>query len=310
MAIQPRVLLADGDSSLARTMAWMLKQNGYQVDTANDLDAVESRLEVETYDLLLIDLAVLQDAGVPPILAQAAGRTAVLAASVRAPDPSLCGRLGLRLDDVLAKPFQITDLLRRMSERIRAQNASDVTTAEHRQRGQVAAIFGDIVHARGFDEFATVLVRGVSRALGIPRVSLMLARPGDQHGTVVAASDNPMLRDLRVDLARYPEVQRALQHDGPVLVSDVRTDPIYDAVRDLWAFDTVRVETVSAIAMRVRLGQTATGVFFLRTSDPRTPLSEQDVAFAGRVLEMAVSALEDATAREATERDRAADGRA
>ena len=307
MALTPRVLLADGDGALARTMAWMLKQNGYEVQTAGSLDVLESRLDTESYDLLILDLTLVEGAdGAYPMLDALTERTAVLGASATVPDPALCARVGLEVDDVLRKPFQVRALLQRMAERIRARRLATVDVAGHRERGQVAAIFGDIVNARGFDECATVLVRGVSRALGIPRVSLMLARAGDAHGTVVAASENPMLKDLRIELARYPEVQRALVTEGPVLVSDVRTDPIYDDVRQLWQFDAVQVDTVSAIAMRFRLGQTAAGVFFLRTADPRTPLTAQDVGFAGRVLEMAVSALEEATAREAAERDRAA----
>lgn len=306
MALNPRVLLADGDTSLARTLAWMLKQNNYVVDSAATLELVEARLEAERYELILLDLGLLNGTDVPPILRTAVdARLALLATSATLPDADLCARLRLRPDEVLAKPFQVRDLLRRMAERMRATRRTDGEMAVQWQRGQVAAIFGDIVHARGFDEFATVLVRGVSRALGIPRVSLMLARAGDQYGTVVAASENPTLRDLRIELSRYPEVQRALASDGPILVGDVQTDPLYDRVRELWKFDAVKVETVSAIAMRFKLGQTATGVFFLRTADPATPLAAHDVVFAGRVLEMAVNALEDATAREAAERDRA-----
>lgn len=308
MAVHPRILLADRDASLARTLAWMLKQNGYEVNTATSIELVESRLEVEAYDLVLLDLALLDGHPSIPVLETAATRMAVLAASATAPDPAACGRLGLAPDEVLPKPFQIRDLLKTMTERIRARRVAQADQTAEVQRGQAAAIFGDIVNAQGFDEIARILVRGVSRALGIPRVSLILARAGDTHGVVVAASENPVLKDLKIELARYPEIQRALVTDGPVLVSDVRTDQLYDNVRELWQFDALRVETISAIAMRFRLGQTATGVFFLRTSDPRTPLVQQDVAFAGRVLETAVSTLEEAIAREAAGRARYADG--
>ncbi len=306
MTIQPRVLLADGDASLARTMSWMLKQSGYEVVAAASLEMVESRLQLEQFDLMLLDLGLLRDHPPAPTLERAAaGRVAVLATTATMPDPVVCGRVGVAVDDVLLKPFQVRDLLQRMTAALRAQRLANSDDAEHRQRGQAAAIFGDIVNAHGFDEFARVLVRGVSRALGIPRVSLILARPGDTHGVVVAASENPVLRDLRIELARYPEIEAALGTEGPVLVSDVRADPLYDRVRSAWQFDALRVDTVSAIAMRFRLGQTSTGVFFLRTSDPRTPLVQQDVHFAGRVLEMAVATLQEATAREAAERDRA-----
>jgi CheY-like chemotaxis protein len=301
-----RVLLADADAALARTLAWMLKQSGYDVSPASSIETVESRLMLETFDLVLLDLSLLAAHPPAPALERAVlGPLPVIAVAAHEPDAAACGRIGLRPGDVLRKPFQVRELLQRMTTALREAQLREVDGREARERAQANAIFGDIVHAHGFDEFARVLVRGVSRALGIPRVSLILARPGDQHGIVVAASENPTLRDLRVDLSRYPEIEAALRTDGPVLVGDVHADPLYDRVRTLWQYDALRVDTVSAIAMRFQLGQTTTGVFFLRTSDPRMPLVTQDVTFARRVLEMAVSALAEATAREAADRERA-----
>ncbi len=48
-----------------------------------------------------------------------------------------------------------------------------------------------------------------------------IANPGDTHGTVVAAFENPMLRNLRVELSRYPEILKALETGQSVIVTDV-----------------------------------------------------------------------------------------
>lgn len=60
MALAPRVLLADADASLMRTLAWMLKQNGYAVQTAASLDDAQSSLLADEFDLLVLDLELVR----------------------------------------------------------------------------------------------------------------------------------------------------------------------------------------------------------------------------------------------------------
>ena len=63
-----------------------------------------------------------------------------------------------------------------------------------------------------------------------------------------------MLRNLSVDLRKYPEIRRALATGEVVLVRDATTDPLYDEVRPrLERRRTQPVQTRSAIALRFSL---------------------------------------------------------
>jgi two-component system cell cycle response regulator len=110
----------------------------------------------------------------------------------------------------------------------------------------------------------------------------------------VAAYENPMLRNLRVDLRRYPEVQQALKSGEVVLIQDVLTDPLYQVVRAEWEAGGVAVPTRSALALPFQLKGQQVGVFFLRTTAEDAPLNQQDVQFADQVIKAAVAALEKA----------------
>ena len=46
-------------------------------------------------------------------------------------------------------------------------------------------------------------------------------------GAVVAAFENPTLRELRVHLDKYPEIKQAILTGETVLVADVEQDPLY-----------------------------------------------------------------------------------
>ncbi|OLB58518.1 MAG: hypothetical protein AUI13_06775, partial [Gemmatimonadetes bacterium 13_2_20CM_2_69_23] len=144
------------------------------------------------------------------------------------------------------------------------------------------------------DEIYHILVRRVARVLQISKCSMVLAKPGDQLGVVVAAYENPMLRNLEIELARYPEIQRALTGSRPVLVEDVSSDPLYESERVRWQREGITVPTRSAVALPFSMKDQQLGVFFLRTTGEDPPLTRADAGFAETVIRTAVAAIEKA----------------
>ena len=128
----------------------------------------------------------------------------------------------------------------------------------------------------------------------VARCSVVLAEPGATEGTVVAAYENPTLRDLRVDLGKYPEIVQALASGQTVMVEDVEKSPLYQDVRATWGNETLGSRTRSVIAMPFKLGADRSGVFFLRTTMADPPLNQLDLGFAEQVVEVAVPALSKA----------------
>jgi two-component system cell cycle response regulator len=155
-------------------------------------------------------------------------------------------------------------------------------------------ILHDVTDSLKPDEIYHLLARRVARALNKSRCSLVLAKPGDVYGTVVAAFENQMLRNLRIQLERYPEILRALETDEPVIVEDVATDPLFAEVRAGWKRDGVAVQIGSVVALPFRMRGEQSGVLFLRTVHGETPLSSADAKFADTVVKAAVAAIEKA----------------
>jgi two-component system cell cycle response regulator len=113
-----------------------------------------------------------------------------------------------------------------------------------------------------------------------------------------------MLRNFQIELRKYPEIRRALESGRPVLVEDLRTDPVYEEARREWVQEGVEVVTRSAIAIPFSLRKQQRGVFFLRTTHDDQPLEEEDVAFAGTVIGAAVNAIDRAYDLESAISDR------
>lgn len=314
-AAPAKVIVVDDDQALLDTLTWILKDKGYEVVAVPGGEGLLSRLEAEDPDLLMLDIMMPKIDGLQ--LLQQVKRDGrwrylpVLMISSMQPEEATVQSLGLGASDFIAKPFRVKELLARIDAHVRtgrvlreAREEAQRSAEEAATRNEMVDILHEVTDALAPDEIYHILARRVAKVLNISRCSTILARAGDATGLVVVAADNPMLRNLEVDLAGYPEIRRALEIDQPVLVSDVRTDPLYDDVRRLWKKNKITVPTQSVIAVPFSLGADQSGVFFLRTVDGEAPLTQQHVEFAARVIRTAVNAIEKATALQTAQSDR------
>jgi two-component system, cell cycle response regulator len=292
-----RILLAHDDHGFGRTLTWILNEHEYEVTPATADEAVMDTLGKDPHDLL-----VLETTDGPrglQLLARIKGeaRFESLPVLLLSPLPEEEGSveaLGLGAADFLAPPFRARDILARIKARLRAGRELNRARAEARSRAELVEILREIASSLTPDEIYQVLVRRVAQGLGLSKCSILLQGPDEGMATVVAAFENPILRNLRIELHRYPEIERALQTGESVLSHSVQSDPLFAAAREEWRAQGHQVETTSALAIPFLLRGERAGIFFLRTSGEDTPLSELDLQFADQVIKSAVSAIEKA----------------
>ena len=298
MTLAPKILVADDDQALSRTLSWILKENGYEVLTVPGGEHLFDHLSAEQFDLLLLDIMMPKVDGLQLLQRVKADPRfkdlPVLMISSMPPEEATVRSLGLGASDFIPKPFRVRELLARVKAHLRVGRELNQARAEARSRSEMMEILQEVTASLKPEEIYQILVRRVAQGLNISRCSIIIAGPDDDHGTVVAAFENPMLHNLAVDLRRYPEIQHALTTGEVVLVRDVLTDPLFEDVRAVWQSEGREAPARSAIAIRFSLRQQPAGVFFLRTTTGDAPLNEQDVQFAEQVINAAVAALEKA----------------
>jgi two-component system cell cycle response regulator len=320
---EPTVLAAIEDELLLRTVSWFLREHGYRVLEASRADLLFEHFATTVPDLFLLDITSPTLPG-PRLLewlkADEPWRDMpVLIITAMPPEDETVRLLSLGAADFIGKPFRVRELLARIQVQLRLQQllrdareelksaraelTRARTEAEHNRK--LVDILHDVTGDLSPDEIYHLLVRRVARALEIARCSLVLARPGDTHGVVATAYENPGLRNLEVDLARYPEIQAALDSQEPVLIQDIRNDSLYTSVRESWELEGQEVEIRSIIALPFQLDFRQAGVFFMRTAADEPPLTPEDVAFAETVIKAAVSAVRKAQLIETTQADKA-----
>src|SRR5438046_761871 len=293
-----KILVADDDQSLVRTLTWILKEHGYTVVAVPGGEGLLTKLEEERPQLLLLDIMMPKVDGLQLLERLKSDERyrdlPVLMVSSMPPEEATVKSLGLGAADFIAKPFRVRELLARVEAHLRVGQALLQAKEEARSRAAMVDILHEVTDSLKPDEIYHILARRVARVLNITKCSMVLAKPGDRTGVVVAAYENPMLRNLEIELGRYPEIEAALANGRMVLVRDVSTDPLYEKERVRWEREGIKVPTRSAAALPFNMRDRQVGVFFLRTTGDDPPLTPADAQFAESVIKSAVAAIEKA----------------
>src|SRR3989440_102867 len=227
-----RILVADDDQSLVRTLSWILKENGYEVVVAPGGENLLGRLEEERPQLLLLDIMMPKVDGLQLLQKMKADDRfrdlPVLMISSMPPEEATVKALGLGAADFIPKPFRVRELLARVKAQLIYAHELARARDEAQSRAAIVDILHEVTDSLKPDEIYHILARRIARVLQISKCSMVLAKAGEQLGVVVAAYENPMLRNLQIELARYPEIDAALANGRLVLVRDVSTDPLYE----------------------------------------------------------------------------------
>ena len=317
------ILVVDDDPAILHTLTWILKEHGYDVSSADGGDTMLEQLAARTPDLLLLDVMMPDCDGfqlLERVKADERWRDVpVLMVSALPPEDATVKTLGLGAADFIRKPFRVRELLARVQAQLRhraalrsareALRTKEEELARAREEAESGRKLVDILHEvtsdLSPDEIYHILARRVARALAISHCSIVLARPGDRAGIVATAYENPGLRNLEIQLDRYPEIRAALDHGRPVLIEDIRTSALYAEVRRAWQSEGTRVEIRSVIALPFTLDRMQAGVFFLRRTHDELPLTRDDVEFADAVIKAAVGSIQRAQLIESARADNA-----
>ena len=149
MSLAPKILVADDDQALSRTLSWILKDNGYDVVTVPGGEGVMEQLMADPFDLLLLDimmpkvdgLQLLEQVKAEPVLAD----LPVLMISSMQPEEATVKSLGLGASDFIAKPFRVRELLARVKAHLRVGRELNQARAEVHSRTEMVDILQEFI---------------------------------------------------------------------------------------------------------------------------------------------------------------------
>ena len=162
-----------------------------------------------------------------------------------------------------------------------------------RERDRLVTIIDILQEISGTLHFVDILqtiARRLGETFGLDRSSIFLADRGGRTVRLVASYEDPSIRNLVVDLARYPEIQRAMETGETVFIADATADLALQHVKGALARRKAKSITVVPIKYR----GAAIGCIFLRTFKDGDPLSDADIRFTQTVADLTAKALRNA----------------
>src|SRR6185369_4104168 len=87
----------------------------------------------------------------------------------------------------------------------------------------------------------------LGEAFGLDRSAIFLAGEKDE-ARLVASYEDPTIRNLVVDLNRYPELKRAFESGETVFIPDAANDPMLRGIKS--TIDTRNVRSIIVVPIR------------------------------------------------------------
>lgn len=153
----------------------------------------------------------------------------------------------------------------------------------------VVDILQEISSSLHFVDILQSIARKLGDAFGLDRCAIFLAGEKDEV-RLVASYEDPTIRNLVVDLNRYPELQRAFESKETVFIPDATNDPMLRSIKS--ALDTRNVRSI--VVVPIQWQGAVIGAIFLRTERDAEPFSDADVHFCQVVASLTAKALRNA----------------
>jgi GAF domain-containing protein len=153
----------------------------------------------------------------------------------------------------------------------------------------VVDILQEISASLHFVDILQTIARQLGNAFSLDRCAIFLTGEKDEV-RLVASYEDPSIRNLVVDINRYPELKRAFDSGQTVFIPDAMLDPSLKAVRAQLEQRNVQ----SIVVVPLQWQESIIGAIFLRTDRSGKPFSDADVRFCQVVASLTAKALRNA----------------
>lgn len=192
-------------------------------------------------------------------------------------------------DDFVRKPFKPVELVARVRGQLRLRAAMDQLGKKEKDAGVVLELTQALASNLDFRGILFTVVQRIAEVAKVDRVSIVLVRDQENIGYVVAASDDEQLRDLPIDLTKYPEIQQVISESQPCVIEDAATHPLMEIVRT-----SKQGATFSSLCILPILYEgKPMGVLFLRSRRPGA-FGERELALCQTIASAMAIALRNA----------------
>lgn len=229
------ILVVDDDAVSRHVLGQTLAAAGLQSVTAGTGGEAMAVLEQTTPSVVLLDLvmpdpdgyAVLRHIRARPHLAD----VPVVVLTALDSDDEIQRVFASGADDYVHKPFRPAELIARIRGQMRIREYVERLSRRERDSQTVLELTQALASTLDMHDILFTVVKRVAEVAHVDRCSIVLVGDAPNIGFVVATSDDEQLRDLTIDLAKYPEIRQVLATGRPLIIRDASRHPLLEVVR-------------------------------------------------------------------------------
>jgi diguanylate cyclase (GGDEF)-like protein len=298
-----RVLLIDDELTTRAMLADTLTENGYEVSGVSDGEQALALIGDFRPAVVLLDL-VMPGIGGLEVCARIRGmdldwRPSVIIVSSKKDKGSMVEALSKGADDFIVKPFDEAELIARVRAHARISGFCKEVEEDRRNFESILDISNAVSASLNPTEVLNTIVNEVAAATEALRCSIVLVSTEDD-GYVIATNDNPDIKDLKLDLAKYPEILKVISTKSPLVVEDIVNNPLMSGVKD----KIQNLKNMSLLLVPIVIADEVLGTLFLRTRIKEEGFSKKEVDFCKIVANASFHAIKNAKLFDAVIKER------
>lgn len=192
-------------------------------------------------------------------------------------------------DDYIHKPFRPAELVARLRVQMRVKDYVERLSRRERDQQTVLELTQTLASTLDIRDILFTVVQRVAAIARVDRCSIVLFSESGDVGYVLATSDDEQLRDLPIDLAKYPEIRQVLSTGQTLVIRNAAESPLLDMVRQAEAAKTF----ASLALVPILHDHGPMGVLFLR-SKTLTTFGDHELSLVSTVANATAIALRNA----------------
>lgn len=134
-------------------------------------------------------------------------------------------------EDYVHKPFRAAELMARIRGQLRMRGYVERLGKREHDQQAVLELTQTLASSLDIRDILFTVVQRVAEVAQVDRCSLVLVGEAPRTGYVVATSDDESVRDLPLDLNKYPEICRVLETGSTLVIRDASRHPLLEVVR-------------------------------------------------------------------------------
>jgi len=232
-----RIAIIDDERYTLRHLRDVLAAEGFQVETAEDGAEGLALVRAARPDLVLLDLVMPDLDGLTVCRQLRADPTLsampIIVLTARYEPENVEQAFKAGADDYLRKPVTNDELLTRIRTHLKVRQSVEEVDARRRDAATVLELTGLLSTSSRVESIALAVARRLAGSTSAYRCSVLLPELLADGKGLLAASDEPEVRQLQVTSHSHPEFELLRETQGqPLALTDVRSDSRLASARE------------------------------------------------------------------------------